>query len=54
MAKDKTEYKKGMSKEDIFKELEGFESEEGKIGYLKEVLKKEALRINSNSNLQSN
>ena len=43
MAKDKTEYKKGMSKEDIFKELEGFETNSGKIGYLKKITEKEEL-----------
>lgn len=43
MAKSKEIYKKGMSKEDIYKKLEGFKTDSGKIGYLNQISEKEGL-----------
>jgi len=45
MAKTKAEtrYKKGMSKEDIYRKLEGFKTDEGKTRYLKSVSSKSGL-----------
>jgi len=43
MVKLKEDSQKGMSKEEIYKKLDGFKTEEGKIGYLKKISEREGL-----------